>query len=177
MITPLQYYQKRSSQFEIEANDILAKCEDSVTRVITISSSRERLNNLSSIGKVYLNEALSCIERGLYHAAIITAWVAYIDTLEGRISEDNLKKLHAIRPNWSKYSTLEELREAVTEYALVEAAHDMKLLSKTETKAIHGLLAKRNEVAHPSGYMPDLNESLGYISEIMKRIEKISTKV
>jgi len=46
-------------------------------------------------------------------------------------------------------------------------------LTKSEMKALHGLLNKRNECAHPSEYFPDLNETLGYISELLNRIRKI----
>ncbi len=172
----IQYFQKQASNFETEAKAILAKCEDSATRVISIKSSQDRLKNLSVVGKVYLEEALGCVERGFYHSAIITAWVAFIDTLERKITENNFINLHAVGAPWTTYSSLEELCEKVTEHSLIEVAYKMKLLSKTEKKTIHGLLAKRNEVAHPSGYMPDMNESLGYISEVINRIEILSKK-
>jgi hypothetical protein len=38
-------------------------------------------------------------------------------------------------------------------------------------KALHGLLNRRNECAHPSEYFPDLNQTLGYVSELFSRIE------
>lgn len=176
MIDLIEHIRISASTFETEAKVILAKCEDSTTRVISVSSSREKLKNLSIVGKVYLEEALGSVERGFYLSAIITSWVAFIDTLEEKIAEKNFSNLHAIGAPWTNYSSLEDLREFVSEHSLIEVAHKMKLLSKTEKKAIHGLLAKRNEVAHPSGYIPDMNESLGYISEIMKRIENLSKK-
>lgn len=40
-------------------------------------------------------------------------------------------------------------------------------------KALHGLLNRRNECAHPSEYFPDLNETLGYIGELFKRIKQL----
>jgi hypothetical protein len=58
----------------------------------------------------------------------------------------------------------------------LEAARDLGLLSKAASKALLGLLSKRNECAHPSGYSPSLNESLGYVSEILGRIEALQGK-
>ena len=43
-------------------------------------------------------------------------------------------------------------------------------------KALHGLLNRRNECAHPSDYFPDLNETLGYLSELFQRIEYLERR-
>ncbi len=40
----------------------------------------------------------------------------------------------------------------------------------SEEKALKGLLTERNECAHPSDYEPDLNETLGYVSKVLKRV-------
>ena len=68
------------------------------------------------------------------------------------------------------------MREKYPEFQIIEAAKDMKILTKSEMKALHGLLSKRNECAHPSEYFPDLNETLGYISELLNRIGKINER-
>jgi hypothetical protein len=62
-----------------------------------------------------------------------------------------------------RLTTVEDLRENIVEHQLLEAARDLGLLSKAATKALLGLLSKRNECAHPSGYSPSLNKSLGYV--------------
>lgn len=85
-------------------------------------------------------------------------------------------KVKSLRTGWSKYKTIEELREDIPEYQLIEAAYEVKLLSKSEKKPILGLLSKRNECAHPSKFKPSLNESLGYISELLNRIDQLRDK-
>jgi hypothetical protein len=50
------------------------------------------------------------------------------------------------------------------------------LCEKSERKALLGVLNKRNECAHPSDFYPGLNESLGYFSELLKRIETLRKK-
>ena len=52
----------------------------------------------------------------------------------------------------------------------------LKLLTKAEEKILKGLLSKRNESAHPSGYKPGLNEALGYLSELLNRIPTIGLR-
>jgi len=103
------------------------------------------------------------------------AWAGFMDYLEEKIISDNFNKLRKVRPNWP-IKTIEDLREYVPEYQVVEACKDMALCSRNETKALLGLLNKRNECAHPSNYFPDLNESLGFISEVLRRIGMLQRK-
>jgi hypothetical protein len=116
------------------------------------------------------------VENSLFRAAHVMAWAGFMDFLEEKIASDDLKKLRTIRPSW-KAATVEELRENVVEYQLIEAARDLGLCTKTEAKGVQGLLNKRNECAHPSDYFPLLNESLGYLSEILQRMEQMRPRV
>ena len=99
-----------------------------------------------------------------------------IDFFEEKLSSDGLKKLHTEYPAWSCHKTLEDLRENIAEHQLIQAGHRLRLIAKNEMKALHGLLNKRNECAHPSNYYPGLNESLGYISELIQRVQNLQSK-
>lgn len=160
--------------FEAEAHSILARYEtSSKSRLISIDQTRRNLNGLSVQQQETLGEALSCIEHGLFRAAHVLAWQAFIDYLEEKLSADGLVKVKHVRPNWSKFSTIEDVRETISEYQIIEAARDVSLLSKGATKSILGNLSTRNECAHPSKYRPGLNESLGYVSGLIQRIAQI----
>ena len=91
-----------------------------------------------------------------------------MDLLEEKLASDGLVKLRAAKAAW-KAGSVEELRETVVEYQLIEAAKDLGLCTKTEMKALHGMLNKRNECAHPNDFFPDMNITLGYISELLTR--------
>ena len=121
-------------------------------------------------------QSLRCIENELYRAAHVLSWAGFIDFYEEKISAKKFKKLHAAYPAWSKYKTVDDLRENITEYQLIESGKTVRLLTKNEMKALHGLLNKRNECAHPSNYFPGLNDSLGYISELVQRIRHLQGK-
>ena len=98
-----------------------------------------------------------------------------MDLLEEKLASDGLVKLRAAKAAW-KAGSVEELRETVVEYQLIEAAKDLGLCTKTEMKALHGMLNKRNECAHPNDFFPDMNITLGYISELLTRVATLQPK-
>src|SRR5579864_1646335 len=140
------------SDFAVEANTLFSTQEKSSTRVISLDETRKRLFGLTSDQREMLQQAVECCEFGVYRAAHVMAWSAFVDLLERKLNSDSLAKVHTKRPNWAKFGTVDELRENVPEHQLIEVAREVGLLSKAETKSVFGLLAKRNECAHPSGF-------------------------
>lgn len=176
MIEILKSYEKRTRGFQHDAHEILAKHESSPSRIITIDATRKRLSSLSIRQDELFQQALRCVESGVHRAAHVMAWAAFIDCLEEIIASDGLIKVRQKRPDWTKHKDIDSLREYVPEYQLIEVARDIGLFSKSECKTILGLLSKRNECAHPSHYSPGLNESLGYISELLNRVARLAVK-
>ncbi len=152
-----------------QGNYILSKYESSTSRIITIDSSYERLNKLSLRQEELFREAFKCIEHGVFRSAIVLAWASFIDFLGDKIGEDNFINLNA-KKNWN-ISNTDDLREKASDSMIIECALEIKLINKTISKSLRGLLAKRNECGHPSDYKPGLNDTLGYIDELLKRIE------
>ncbi|MCX6651187.1 MAG: hypothetical protein NT131_05990 [Methanomassiliicoccales archaeon] len=159
-----------------ESEKEFSRIETSKSRIINLDSTRKRINSLSIRQNNNFLEALRCIEFGLYKSAHVMAWAGFIDYLEQFMSQDNLKKIKEVKKDLEKYSTIEEIAENIVEFELIEIAFKMKLLTKKEKKTLQGLLSKRNECAHPCDYKPDLNETLGYVSELLNRIETLSKK-
>ena len=122
-----------------------------------------------------MRQALRCVENELFRAAHVMAWAAFMDFLEEKLASDGLAKVRNVRATW-KAKSIEELREHQPEYQIVDVAQAIGLCGKSETKALLGLLNKRNECAHPSGYYPHLNETLGYISELLQRLGRLAPK-
>jgi hypothetical protein len=166
----------RASSFRDAARIILSKHETSAERVITLSSSYAALAKLSLKQDELFRQSLRCVENELYRAAHVLSWAGFIDFYEEKLSTNKLKKLHTAYPAWSPFKTLDDLRENIAEYQLIEAGRKMNLLTKNEMKGLHGLLNKRNECAHPSNYFPGLNDSLGYISELIQRVSHLQRK-
>lgn len=166
---------QRVLAFESEAHQVLAVHETAQSRLVILEDTYKTLATLSLVQDELFRQALRCAENGLFRAAHVMAWAAFMDFLQEKLGADGLKKLKQIRPSWS-VKTVEELRETVVEHQIVEAAKELGLCSKSEMKSLHGLLSKRNECAHPSAYYPALNETIGYISELLQRLANIDAR-
>jgi hypothetical protein len=167
---------KRVDAFRRDAHELFSKYESSPSRVVDLTKTYQQLRGLSIQQDDLFRQSIRCAEQQLYRAAHVMAWAAFMDFLEEKIAGKGFPALHSAYPKWSSCKSIEELRENVVEYQLIEAAHKMKLCSKTQKKALQGLLNKRNECAHPSEFFPELNETLGYISELFQRIAQIQSK-
>lgn len=166
---------RRTKEFRRTANEIFGDLERSQSRVFSVSQSYDFAAALNLKQSEMLKQALKCCEFGIFRGAHVLAWGAKIDYLQEWLAEDGFSALNVERSAW-KITSLEDLRDRFPEYAHVEAIHGLGWITKAEKKAFHGMLSKRNECAHPSDYYPNLNETLGYISEIMNRTDSLETK-
>ncbi|MFC1912698.1 hypothetical protein ACFLX7_00655 [Chloroflexota bacterium] len=170
IITP---FLKQIQDFKHEAHLILGTHEASKSRVILLEETYNQLGKMSLKQDELFRQALRCVENSLFRASHVMAWAGFIDFLTEILCTNHFANLISVRPNW-KFDTIDELREKYTEFDVIEACKEAKVCSKGEKRILHGLLSKRNECAHPSNYYPELNETLGYISELFKRIEKLN---
>jgi hypothetical protein len=161
--------------FERRAHSIPATHEASKSRIVVLGETYSKLKGLSLKQDDLLRQSLRCIETGLFRAAHVMGWAGFIDFIEEKLASDGFKKVKGVRPKWS-IATVEDLRENYADFQVIEVAKLVGICNKTEMKALHGLLNKRNESAHPSDYFPDLNETLGYLSEILHRIQAIQPR-
>jgi hypothetical protein len=165
-----------ATAFVEETNQLFSRTETSHARVITLDQTRKKIQGLSLQQDELLEQAVRCIEFGVHRAAHVMGWAAFVDLLEEKLRSDRLVKVHGARPAWSKHTTIELIRENVPEFQLVEVARDVGLFGKAEAKSLLRLLAKRNECAHRSGYRFDLNEAIGFVSEIVNRMQRLAKK-
>ena len=160
---------QRVAQFEAAAHKILGYSESAPSRIILIKETYDKLEPLSLKQEDMLRQALRCVEVNVFRGAHVLAWAALTDYLQENTAADGFKAINAVNPKWN-VKTIEELREGYAEYNIIVAMRTAGQLTKSEMKAFHGLLTRRNDCAHPSDYYPGLNETLGYVSEIIKRI-------
>jgi hypothetical protein len=166
----------KAEAFRNEANAILGTHEGAKkSRVIQLEETYDKLSLLNIKQDDLFKQALRCAENELYRAAHVMAWAACEDFIEEKISEDGLIKLRAARAAW-KGADIREMAEYVPERQFVDVMQVLGLTTKNETAAFVSLLQKRNECAHPTGYYPDLNQTLGYMSEILMRLKKLAKK-
>ena len=162
-------YVARVVAFERAAHEIFGRHEGSRSRVVLLDDSYTRLQQLSIKQDELMRQALRCVEAELFRAAHVMAWSAFMDFYEGILASDGLVALRKARLKWNRVSSIEELREYQPEYALLDLAQPLGLTTKNEMKNLQSLLNKRNQCAHPSSFTPDLNTTLGYVSEILQQ--------
>jgi hypothetical protein len=166
----------RVQNFKAEAHVILSRHESAVeSRVIILEKAYNDLALLNLRQDDMMKQALRCAEKELYRAAHVMAWAACMDYIEEKLSADGLVKLKTARPNWPG-NDIQEMAEHISEYQLVESLKLLGLATKNEQNALLGLLRRRNECAHPTGYLPGVNETLGYIDEVIQRIKRLAPK-
>ena len=176
MTEPLvRSYGIRVAAFADEAHKIFARNETSTSRVIALSKTYEDVAALNVRQADMLKQALRCAESGIYRAAHVMAWAAVMDYIEEKLASDGLVALRQERPKWQG-ADIREMAEFVPERQLVEVLRPLGLATKNQVNALVSLLARRNECAHPTDYYPGLNETLGYISELMQRLATLVGK-
>lgn len=155
---------------QADLTKLLAKREASRHRVMTLTESYAKLTKLSIKQEGLLRESLQCAEHGLYRSAHVTAFAALMDYVHEWVVGDptRLATLQTNYPTW-KLTQAADLRDQ-KDFTLFEVLKKQGLISNSMMKALHGLLAKRNECAHPEDYEPGINDTLGYLDELMKRI-------
>ena|SRR5437867_1934451 len=166
---------KRGRDFEQEAQKILATHETSKSRTITIEQTYSQLTTLTVKQDRLLKQSLECTEYSLFRAAHVLAWAALMDFLEGKLAKDNFVGLNKVRDKW-KIRSVDDLRETRSDFQIIGVVQSLEFCTKGEEKALKALLTERNECAHPSDYEPDLNETLGYVSKVLKRIGSLQKR-
>lgn len=176
MIHLAREWLSRVRAFGEEVHGILSWCEASPSRVLSLDKTRRQLQLLSPHQSELFEEALSCIEHGLHRAAHVMAWAGFIDFFQRKLVSTGMDRVIRLRPDWARYRSIEELREHVSDFELIRTGAEMGLVSRNEMKTLHGLLSIRNECAHPSSYSPALNESLGYVAQLLKRLDQLTQR-
>jgi len=167
----LREYLEKVSMFAREAESVFASCESSPHRITTLEASFKRLKKLSLRQEELFSQSLNCAKNHLFKASYVMAWAAFMDFLYDKLDE-NFSAIKKAYPKWNAQDS-EELRKEKGEYQILEAAKKVKLFNHETEEILKGYLRRRHQCAHPTGYNPDINTTLGYISELLGIIEKI----
>jgi len=166
---------ERSRAFQRQAAQVLARVDSSHARIITVEEGYRQLGKLSLTQHDLFVEAFRCAEHGLFRAAHVMAWAAFMDFVHEKLFEDGFAALRQARPKWKPLANKEDLRE-YRDSQVVETLKLVRLCGKGVCRSLDGDLSRRNECGHPTGYSPGLNETLGYISGLLQRISALQPK-
>lgn len=148
------------SNFHHESRKILSQVETSAERVITIEEAYKKLTALNLRQDELIRESLRCIETGLFRAAHVMSWSAMSDFIASKLASHTNKSLDDVREQFNDHRIIEQLRVR-------------GLITKSLEKALKGLLNKRDECSHPSDYFPELDQTLGFVREVLERLSTL----
>jgi hypothetical protein len=172
----LRDYVIRLQYFQQDAHKILSIHESAIkSRAIILEDTIEKLSNLSLKQDELFRESIRCIENELFRASVVLAWSGFIDYIFEKISVEGFHKIKGSRSNW-KYDSSEKMIENQSDYSIIEALKEAKLITKDDMKAFQGYLNTRNNCAHPSDYFPDKNETIGYLSGLLNQIRRLQNR-
>jgi len=156
---------EKSREFEEDVQELLEKHETAPARTINLQRTIEDLKGLNLKQEKLLVDAVNCIRLEIFRGAYVLAWAAMADYLEEWLAEDKEGNLASLYPNWDTRSA-KGLRESTSESQIIIALRKCGSYGKNEEKSLTDLLNRRNMCAHPTTYTPNLNMTLGFLSEL-----------
>lgn len=172
----LRGWQERANDFAHEAKTLLGQSEGSYSaRAYNVHDSLQKVGKLTYTQADAFKQSIRCVEVGLYRASFVMAWTALADLLL-TLGAEQETEIKAVRTRW-KFSDRETLAEEQGDHAIISALKEAKCISKSDMKSLHGLLHRRNQCAHPSGFFPGANEALGYVHESIASAEILVAKL
>lgn len=162
---------RKSRLAEKAAHDVLSQHELSSSRIIHLEALSKRLSGAPVDVQNYFKEAITCLEQGLYRAAIVMAWAGHFNVFFEALYQKHEANIRNERPKW-KFKDLSELKESYAEAQLLEVAKAVKFIKRAELRIMDGQLSVRNQCAHPTMYRPSHNSSIGYVDEMITQTIK-----
>ncbi len=162
---------RKSRLAEKAAHEVLSQHELSSSRIIHLEALSKRLSGAPVDVQNYFKEAITCLEQGLYRAAIVMAWAGHFNVFFEALYQKHEADIRDARPRWS-FKDLGELKESYAEAHLLEVAKVVKFIKRAELRIMDGQLSVRNQCAHPTMYRPSHNSAIGYVDEMITQTIK-----
>lgn len=171
-VIDLPEFLEKVATLDAEAQLLLAMYAKGQTRIERLKPIRMRLARLYLEQDELLQESLRAAEADLHRASHVLAWGGLTDFLYGPFDPERVK---TVRPKWDNLKAKEDLYR-ISDSQLIDVGKELGLYKEPMKKTLEGLLNDRNRCAHGSGYFPTLDESLGFLSKIIRIIEDLRMK-
>jgi hypothetical protein len=149
---------------------IASEAQSSRSRAASVEVTLRNIQALSGRQAELLKEAALAASYGLYRPAHVAGFAALVDGLHQRVDRlGQLGGVAAVRPKW-KLGSVDDLQE-YSDFQVGDACKEAGVITRNQAKSFHGLLHRRNQCAHPTGYSPSLDETLGFLTESLNLID------
>lgn len=156
---------RRAELAQRSSHEVLIRHGWSRYRVTTVKDLMQHLESVPVDINSYFREAIGCLEHDFRRAAVVLSWAGFYGVFSEHLFNHHLEKLKSTREKW-KLVSIEDLKEKI-ESQVLEAAKMISVLSKADERILQGLLAKRNQCAHPSLLVPSINDTIGYLDQTL----------
>ena len=106
----------------------------------------------------FLDEAITCIEHGLYRASIIMIWSAAMHVLQNHVVETHLDSFNAearkVNQRWSDAKSIDDLG-LMKEREFLDRLQNISLIGKDVKTQLIECLVLRNSCSHPNSLKID----------------------
>ncbi len=155
--------------FERDAHRILGGIENSKSRIVSMHATKAKLESSSRYVRDLFSEAVSCLENENNRAAIVMSWSGFFFQFCKDFWEHEQARLKGYN-NW-KITSLDELLERADGEVLT-AAERLQFITARRRRGLDGRLSRRNDCAHPSPYIPNSNQAIGFVDEMIEETFK-----
>jgi hypothetical protein len=150
--------------------------EDRIENVAT--SVRAQLTKVTSVDvKEFLEEAVSCFERGYHRAAIVLSWVGAVSVLQEHVVKRKLPEFNneATRRTantknpWKAAVTTDDVG-AMKEREFLEILVAVKVIGKNVKQQLQEALDLRNACGHPTSVKVAVNAAAAHLEKLLMNV-------
>ena len=121
----------------------------------------------------FVEEAVSCLERGLYRAAVVLSWVGAVSLLYSHVLSTNLSAFNAEakkrNPKWKDAKTGDDLA-LMKEHDFLQILLSLSILGKSVKEQLDACLKLRNACGHPNSYHTGENRVSSHIETLTQNV-------
>lgn len=133
----------------------------------TLSAVATKIADANARG--YVEEAIKCLQVGALRAATVFLWTGVVSTLRDRVwsrgptAINAAAKMHNPKASFTKKDDFAYMKDEL----LLQVAHDLSVLDKTEKGRLKEGLDLRNACGHPSSYSPGPKKVSAFIEDVV----------
>jgi hypothetical protein len=139
-----------------------------------LADMRQHANNITNAHVVqFLEEAITCLEAGVYRAAVVFSWVGAAAMLHAYVFQHQLAQFNAEAPKhdtkWKDAKTVDDFGK-MREFTFLETIAAMSVISPNVKQALEECLKRRNACGHHSSYQLSQRQAVAHLETLMLNV-------
>ncbi len=118
----------------------------------------------------YVEEAVKCLQVGALRASVVFLWIGAVATLRDRVWDHGTPAIDAAlrkgNPKARDFRKKDDFAY-VKDSDLLQVAHDLSVLDKTQKGVLDQSLGLRNSCGHPTKYTPQIKRVSAFVEDVI----------